>query len=136
MSEDYSDWVDNDEGVPFEKWENKQNPEKAKIMNDKEYVVVTTVSSFRHRFVMHKDDLKKLNEDYEPTDKDLIDWALDSVTMAECEEFSQEHLGEQIVDHFECDEDEMISFFDRDNEYLKEWTREYKVEWVRKLLNK
>lgn len=103
-------------------------------MSNNDYVVVTTVQTFRHRYVMHKDDLSKLNTDVEPTDKDLVDWALDTVTMEECEEFSQEHLGEQIVDHFECTEDEMLGFFDRDNNYLKGWSRDYKIEHVRKCL--
>lgn len=100
----------------------------------KDYVVVTTVQTFRHRYVMHKDDLRKLNADVEPTEKDLIDWAQDTVTMEECEEFSQLHLGEQICDVYTCDEDEMLTFFDRDNDYLSGWTRDYKIEWVRNQL--
>lgn len=100
----------------------------------KDYVVVTTISTHRIRYVMHKDDLRKLNTDVEPTSKDLVDWALDTVTMQECEEFSQEWLGEQIIDHFECNEDEMLTFFARDNDYLKSWSRDYIIEWVRKQL--
>jgi len=103
-------------------------------MADNDYIVVTTVQTFRHRYVMHKDDLRKLNTDVTPTDKDLVDWALDTVTMEECEEFSQLHLGEQIIDHFECTEDEMLGFFDRDNDYLKGWSTDYKIEHVRKCL--
>ena len=99
-----------------------------------DYVVVTTISTFKHRYVMHKDDLRKLNTDMDPTEDDLVDWALDTVTMEDCEEFSQEHLGEQIVDHFECTESEMLGFFARDNDYLKSWTHGYIIEWVRKQL--
>ena len=100
----------------------------------KDYVVVTAISTHRIRYVMHKDDLRKLNADVEPTSKDLVDWALDTVTMQECEEFSQEWLGEQIIDHFECNEDEMLTFFDRDNGYLQGWSTNYKIEWVRNQL--
>jgi hypothetical protein len=100
-------------------------------MADNDYIVVTAISTHRMRYVMHKDDLRKLNTDVTPTEKDLVDWALDTVTMEECEEFSQECLGEQIVDHFECTEDEMLGFFDRDNEYLKDWDRDYKIKHVR-----
>lgn len=100
----------------------------------KDYVVVTTIQTFRHRYVMHKDDLRKLNADVEPTEKDLIDWAQDTVTMEECEEFSQLHLGEQICDVYTCDEDEMLTFFDRDNDYLSGWFRQYKIDWVRNQL--
>ena len=101
---------------------------------NKDYVVVTTISQFRHRYVMHKDDLRKLNNDVEPTNKELSDWARDSVAMEECEEFSQYWLGEQIFDVYECNEDEMLAFFDGDNDYLSSWSRDYKVQWVRKLL--
>jgi len=100
----------------------------------KDYVVVTTISQFHHRYVMHKDDLQKLNMSIDATDNDLCEWAMDTVTCEECEEFSQHHIGEFITDTYECTEDEMLTFFDRDNDYLKEWTREYKIEWVRKNL--
>lgn len=101
---------------------------------ENDYVVVTTVQTFRHRYVMHKDDLSKLNTDVEPTDKDLVDWALDTVTCEECQEFSQEWMGEQIMDTYECTEDEMLTFFDRDNGFLKYWSKEQKIDWVRKHL--
>ena len=100
----------------------------------KDYVVVTTIQTFRHRYVMHKDDLRKLNADVEPTEADLIDWAQDTVTMEQCDEFSQLHLGEQISDVYTCDEDEMLTFFDRDNDYLSGWFRQYKIDWVRNQL--
>lgn len=103
-------------------------------MADNDYIAVTAISTHRMRYVMHKDDLRKLNKDIEPTEKDLVDWALDTVTMQECEEFSQEWLGEQIVDHFECTEEEMLGFFDRDNDYLKGWSTNYKIDWVRNQL--
>lgn len=101
-------------------------------MND--YVVVTTISTFRHRYVMHRDDLRALNTEVEASDKDLQDWAEDTVTCEECEEFSQLHLGEQIKDTYTCTEDEMLTLFDRDNKYLSSWSREKKIEWVRKNL--
>ena len=101
-----------------------------------DYVVVTCISTHRMRYVMHKDDLRKLNTDVEPTDKDLVDWAQDTVVCNECEEFSQEWLGEQIVDTYECTEDEMLGFFDRDNDYLKDWDRDYKIQHVRKSIER
>lgn len=97
----------------------------------RDYVVVTTISQFHHRYVMHKDDLQKLNDDVHATDADLWDWAMDTVTMEECEEFSQEHLGEVITDSYECTEEEMLTFFDRDNDYLKDWDRDEKIDHVR-----
>lgn len=103
-------------------------------MND--YVVVTTVSTFRHRYVMHKDDLCKLNTQILPSDQELLTWAMDTVTCEECDEFSQLHLGEQIVDTVEMSEDEVLHLFDGDNDYLKGWNSDYKLQWIRRTLNK
>lgn len=99
----------------------------AKNMDD--YVVVTAISSYRMRYVMHKDELQKMNTDapVEP-----ISWAQDSVTMNDCEEFSQLWLGETIIDTDLMNEDEMLELFDADNDYLKSWTKEQKLEYVRK----
>ena len=98
-------------------------------MKNKDYVVVTALSSYRMRYVMHRDDLQKFN----PLDPvNAIEWANDTVTMDECEEFSQEHMGEYIVDTVEMDEEEMLELFDRDNTYLGSWTKDQKVAMVRK----
>lgn len=103
-------------------------------MND--YIVITTISTFRHRFVAHKDDIRKLNPNVVPTNADLVQWAKDCVTCEEFDnEFSQEHLGEQIADAFEMTEDEVLQLFDKDNSYLSGWPREKKLEWIRKQLN-
>lgn len=103
-------------------------------MTNDDYVVVTYVSTYRLRYVMHKDDLSKLNADTVPNEKELIDWAQDTVTMEECGEFSQHWLGEQIVDADIIDEDKMLELFDRDNDYLKGWDRDYKIQHVRNCL--
>jgi hypothetical protein len=98
-------------------------------MKNKDYVVVTALSSYRMRYVMHRDDLQKFN----PLDPvNAIEWANDTVTMDECEEFSQEHMGEYIVDTVEMDEEDMLELFDRDNTYLGSWTKDQKVAMVRK----
>jgi hypothetical protein len=76
-------------------------------MEIKDYIVVTAISSHRRRYVMHRDDLLKLG----PSQGDLflpvnvIEWANDTVTNEECEEFSQEHMGEYIVDTVEMNEE-------------------------------
>jgi len=103
-------------------------------MND--YVVVTAISSHRMRYVMHKDDLRKMNTDAQPTDKELLTWAMDSVTMQEVEEFSQMHIGEQIIDVYEMNEDEIVDLFDKDNDYLSEWDRGYKIQHIRRCISR
>lgn len=80
----------------------------------KDYVVVTCVSQFRSKYVIHKDDLQKLNPD-SPVD---IDWAAEAVIAEEIEEFSQLHLGEIIIDTTEVTEIDMINMFRTENDYL------------------
>ena len=102
-------------------------------MNNKDYVVVTTITSHRMRYAMHRDDLQKLNPDL-PVDS--VEWANDIVSLEECEEFSQEHMGEYIVDTVEMNEGDMLDLFDKDNEYLSKWTKDQKIESVRKVIVK
>jgi hypothetical protein len=101
-------------------------------MADKDYVVVTAISSFRMRYVLHRDDLQKLNPDL-PID--IVEWANDTVSLEECDEFSQEHMGEYIVDTVEMNEDEMLDLFDKEYDYLSEWTKDQKIEFVRNVYN-
>lgn len=85
------------------------------------YAVLTAVSTFRMRYVI-------------PMKEGETSFNLrDGVTCEEFDEFSQQHLGETIVDHEELSEEEMLVLFDRDNDYLRSWTREKKIEWVHKL---
>jgi hypothetical protein len=99
---------------------------------NKEYVVVTAISSHRMRYVMHRDDLQKLN----PLDTvNAIEWANDTVSNEECADFSQEHMGEYIVDTVEMNEEDMLELFDKDNDYLRELTRAQKVAMVRGMLH-
>ena len=95
----------------------------------KDYVVVTTLSQFRHRYVMHKDDLQKLYPDYE---LDAIEWACDTVKEEKVEEFSQYWLGETIAEAETVTENGMLELFDLENDYLGSWTRKEKIDWARK----
>ena len=101
-------------------------------MNNKDYVVVTAISSHRVRYVMHRDDLQKLNPS-EPVN--APEWANGIVNNEECEEFSQEHMVEYIVDTVEMNEEDMLTLFDKDNDYLREWTKYQKIAWIRKQIN-
>lgn len=101
--------------------------------NDERYVVVTAVSTHRMRYCVPMSELQKLNpeggnlfEDYEKASA----WAKDSVTMEEVKEFSQEWLGEQIVDTFILDEERVLQLYDRDNAYLSSWSKEQKLNAI------
>ena len=100
-------------------------------MNNKDFIVVTAISTHKMRFVIHKDELQKMNEDITLTDDIAFEWAKDSVTMNEVKEFSQEWLGETIIDVDVKTESEMIELFDRENDYLKSWSLEQKINRVK-----
>lgn len=94
------------------------------------YVIVTAISSYRMRYCIPVDELQKLNPDV-PIEGHEIEWADDCVTSEDVDEFSQMHIGEQIIDTEIVTEDQMISKFDVDNDYLSDWTEEKKIEFVR-----
>lgn len=93
-------------------------------MSDK-YYVVTAISQYRMRYVVPAEDLK-LDGHSEP------EWAADAVTMNEVNEFSQAHLGETVLDVQEFSEEEVLTLFDKDNDYLKDWTKEQKLAYIKK----
>ena len=78
-----------------------------------ELVMVDTVSSYRIRYAVEV-----------PKGKSV--WALDTVTMNDAKEFSQEWLGEQIVSHRVVTEAEALKMCDEDNAYCSEWKPELK----------
>jgi bifunctional DNA-binding transcriptional regulator/antitoxin component of YhaV-PrlF toxin-antitoxin module len=87
-----------------------------------QFVLVETVQTFRHRYVVEV----PIGVDNWGKDKKL--WALDTVTMEEAKEFSQEHLDETIFSHRVLSYDEVIKLCDQDNDYCKDWPEEKKVE--------
>lgn len=79
------------------------------------WVLVEAVSMFRMRYMVEAPD-------------DHPEYAMDTVTMNEAKEFSQEHLDEIITSHRVVTLDEAIKICDEDNDYLKSWTKEQKVD--------
>jgi len=82
-----------------------------------ELVLVECISTFRTRYVVEVPAGKK-------------EWAMDTVVMNEANEFSQEHLGEQIVSHRVIDLAEYDRLFAEDNDYLKSWSDEQKRSFI------
>ena len=87
-----------------------------------QWVLVETISTFRQRYMV---EVPIGTDDY---GKDKADWALDTVTMEEAQEFSQEHLGEQIVSHRVVTKAEALAMCDKDNDYTKDWDEEAKMK--------
>lgn len=86
-----------------------------KVMEETELVLVDCISTFRMRYVVE-------------VPKGKSEWALDTVTCQEAKEFSQEHIGENIVSHRVVSKEEVIELCDQDNSYLKTWDDDKKLE--------
>ena len=86
-----------------------------KASEETEWVLVECVSTFRTRYMV---EVPKGNSE----------WALDTVSMNEAKEFSQEHIGEQIVSHRVVSKKEALQLCDKDNDYGSEWDKETKMK--------
>jgi hypothetical protein len=86
------------------------------------------------RYCIPVDELQELNVEV-PIEGREIEWAEDCVTCNEVVEFSQKHIGETIIESEILTEEQMLEKFDVDNDYLKDWTREKKIEYVRNWKN-
>lgn len=102
---DSLEWTDNHDGS----WTLTKKKESM-------LVLVETVSTFRHRYVV------------EVPAGGNSEWALDSVVMQEASEFSQKHLDETIVSHRVVSEEEALILCDEDNEYASSWSKENKIK--------
>lgn len=94
-------------------------------------VLVEAISTFRVRYMV------EVPVGIDNYGKDKSEWALDTVTMEEAQEFSQEHLGETIVSHRVVTKAEALVLSDIDNDYTKSWDEETKMKtfftpWVEK----
>jgi len=103
---DTLDWVDNKDGS-FTIMK-KQEVET-------ELVLVECISQFRQRYMVE-------------VPKGKAEWAMDTVTLNQAEEFSQAHLGETIVSHRVVSKEEMLALCDKDNDYCKSWNDEHKMK--------
>jgi hypothetical protein len=107
---DSIEWIDNKDGS----WTMK------KI--ETQWVLVEAISTFRERYMV------EVPIGVDRYGKDKADWALDTVTLSEAKEFSQEHLGETIVSHRVVTKEEALALCDKDNNYCSSWTEEQKMK--------
>ncbi len=100
------------------------SPDGSFLLSKKQtqWVLVECVSTFRQRYMVEV----PVGTDGQGNDKTL--WALDTVTMEEAKEFSQEHIGEQIVSHRVVTKKEALDLSDIDNDYTIAWNEETKLK--------
>ncbi len=110
---DTLDWEDNKDGT---------FSITKKEVTEKQWVLVECVSQFRQRYMV------EVPVGTDQFGKDKSEWALDTVTMNEANEFSQEHLGETIVSHRVISLADALVLCDKDNAYVADWTEEQKLD--------
>jgi hypothetical protein len=103
-------------------WKETDDGNYTLTKKETQWVLVEAVSTFRIRYMV---EVPLGTDDYS---KDKTEWALDTVTMNEAKEFSQEHLGEQIVSHRVVTKEEALALCDKDNDYTTSWNEETKVK--------
>lgn len=87
------------------------------------YVLVEAVDQFRMRYVVEVPE----NHNGGEHPCTATAWAEDTVAMNEANEFSQLHIGEQILSSRELTKEEVLRLCDIDNEYVKKWSDEHKL---------
>lgn len=93
-----------------------------KASEEKQWVLVEAVNTFRTRYMV------EVPVGIDDHGNDKVKWALDTVVMGEAKEFSQEHLGEQIVSHRVMTRKEALALCDVDNDYTNSWDKEQKMK--------
>ena len=81
----------------------------------KEWVLVECVQSYRMRYMIEVPEGKS-------------EWALDTVSMHQAKEFSQQDIGETIVSHRVISEADALKLCDEDNAYVRTWTDALKFQ--------
>lgn len=107
------------------KWKTKKDGSFTLTKKEKtktQWVLVECVSTFRERYMV------EVPVGVDEYGKDKSEWALDTVTMNEAKEFSQQHIGEQIISHRVVTKEEALSLCDKDNDYGSSWDEKTKIK--------
>ena len=96
-----------------------------------DYVVVDTISVFKQRYIIPREEVQRMNEDITCTDKLAKQWAHESVECEEVKEFSQRWLGETVTNIDIVDTVKALPYFKEDNEQLsKEWSQAKQLDFI------
>lgn len=96
-----------------------------------DYIVIDTVSMFKQRYIVPREEVQKWNEEVKLTDKLAKQWAQESVEGEEVKEFSQRWLGETVTNVDFADTQKVLNLFKEDNERLsEEWTQAKQLDYI------
>jgi ribosomal protein S2 len=96
-----------------------------------DYVVVDTVSMFKQRYIIPREEVQRWNEEVHCTDKLAKLWSQESVEAEEVKEFSQRWLGETVTNIDIVDTVKALKYFAEDNEELsQEWSQAKQLDYI------
>lgn len=96
-----------------------------------DYVIVDTVSMFKQRYILPREEVQKFNEEVRLTDKLAKQWSQESVESEEVKEFSQRWLGETVTNIDFADTEKVLKLFKDDNEQLsEEWSQAKQLDYI------
>lgn len=96
-----------------------------------DYVVVDTISTFKQRYIIPREEVQRFNEEIKLTDKLAKQWAQESVECEEVKEFSQRWLGETVTNVDFAGTEKVLQFFKEDNEQLsEEWSQAQQLDYI------
>lgn len=90
----------------------------------KKYAVIKTISTFECTFIV---EMKDGETDPRPY--------ADYVVCNDVEEFAQVHVDECVLPNSirAVNQKEVLEIFDRENDYLKGWTKEQKINYIERV---
>lgn len=96
-----------------------------------DYVVVDTISVFKQRYIIPREEVQGFNEEVALTDKLAKLWSQEAVESEEVKEFSQRWLGETVTNIDFADTEKVLKLFKDDNEQLsEEWTQSKQLDYI------
>lgn len=96
-----------------------------------DYVVVDTISVFKQRYIIPREEVQRFNEEVALTDKLAKLWSQESVEAEEVKEFSQKWLGETVTNIDFANTEKVLKIFKEDNEQLsEEWTQAKQLDFI------
>lgn len=96
-----------------------------------DYVIVDTISVFKQRYIIPREEVQRFNEEVALTDKLAKLWSQESVECEEVKEFSQRWLGETVTNIDFADTPKVLALFKEDNEQLsEEWSQAKQLDYI------
>ena len=96
-----------------------------------DYVIVDTISVFKQRYIIPREEVQRFNEEVALTDKLAKLWSQESVEAEEVKEFSQRWLGETVTNIDIVDTVKALKYFAEDNEELsQEWSQAKQLDYI------